>query len=96
MHTGGSTALCVLGRALHPHTLTPSHLWPQGRAQDTQSKVNITPQPTCLLQLFSGLTNSKALHWTVRISYLEIYNESFRDLLCLDTPSNSLIIHEEK
>jgi len=49
-----------------------------------------------LLQLFSGLTNSKALHWTVRISYLEIYNESFRDLLCLDTPSNSLIIHEEK
>jgi len=48
------------------------------------------------LQLFSGLNGGQALHWTVRISYLEIYNETFKDLLCLDTPSSSMVIHEEK
>ena len=45
--------------------------------------------------MFSGLRRQDCC-WKVRLSYVEIYNETFRDLLNPDTPAADLSITEKK
>ena len=47
------------------------------------------------VQVFSGLRRQDCC-WKVRLSYIEIYNETFRDLLNPDTPAADLSVTEKK
>lgn len=46
-------------------------------------------------QVFNHLCRSDYLHWSVSASYVEIYNENFRDLTDLTKPSDITIYEQQ-
>ncbi|ESU39186.1 Kinesin motor domain protein [Giardia duodenalis] len=68
------------------------------------SDVDVDPQtkfasvgliPRFLVQLFDALASIQSV-WKVRVSFLEVYNETLRDLLSPETDSSSLCIRDYK
>jgi len=51
--------------------------------------------PRVLRDIFVGIQDNETYDYTVRISYMEIYNEEVNDLLCPVTQRKPLSIHEE-
>lgn len=50
----------------------------------------------CALQMFSQLQRADFMQWSVSASYVEIYNETFRDLLEPTTKSSDITIFEDQ
>ena len=50
----------------------------------------------CPLQMFNQLQRSDFMQWSVSASYVEIYNETFRDLLEPTTKSSDITIFEDQ
>ncbi|EFO61550.1 Kinesin-4 [Giardia lamblia P15] len=76
----------------------------EGHVDIDMNDVNIDPQtkfasvgliPRFLVQLFDALAGIQSV-WKVRVSFLEVYNETLRDLLSPETDSSSLCIRDYK
>ena len=50
----------------------------------------------CALQMFSKLEKSDLIQWSVSVSYVEIYNETFRDLCDPSTSPSDITIYEQQ
>ena len=53
-------------------------------------------RPWCPPQLFKGLQRGSVLQFTMKVSYVEIYNEQFRDLLRPSMDSRNIGVVEYK
>lgn len=62
-------------------------------AQATYASAGLIPR--FLVQLFNALASVQSV-WRVRVSFLEVYNETLRDLLSPETDSSSLCIRDYK
>lgn len=68
----------------------------EGVGTDIRSKyASVGLIPRFLVQLFDALTSNQSV-WKVRVSFLEVYNETLRDLLSPGTESSSLCIRDYK
>ena len=56
----------------------------------------VAEAPLCIRQIFAKLGKRQLLDWAVRLSYVEIYNEAFRDLLAPKNSSMALCISEHR
>ena len=55
-----------------------------------------TPCILCALQVFRELKRRRIPDFKVGVSYVEIYNETFRDLLVPETKSSDIGVSERK
>lgn len=51
--------------------------------------------PRAMAEAFKLMDENDLLDYTVRISYLEVYKEEFRDLLQVETASKDIQIRED-
>lgn len=61
-----------------------------------KSTTLVNQQLAPVVQVFRVVKSGSLLHWRVRLSYLEIYNDSLRDLLQPETSSTELSILDNK
>ncbi|BDA46057.1 probable Kinesin-like protein KIF9 at N-terminal half [Coccomyxa sp. Obi] len=52
--------------------------------------------PRAIKQMFSELERSDLIQWSVSVSYVEIYNETFRDLCDTSTSPSDITIYEQQ
>ncbi len=47
-------------------------------------------------QVFAELGCRQLAHWAVDVTYVQIYNEAFQDLLCPGTPAADISVVDQK
>ena len=75
-----------------PSACTPSSV--MALALDTSAQ-STQKAPLCT-QVFAGLARRQLASWAVAVTYVQIYNEAFQDLLRPETPAPKIAVSDQK
>lgn len=80
------------------HRLPGQSLLPMTTCISPPASINEDEQgiiPRAMAETFRLIDENDLIDYTVRVSYLEVYKEEFRDLLQVDTASKDIQIRED-
>lgn len=52
--------------------------------------------PRAIAQVFRELRRRQLAHWAVSVTYVQVYNEAFQDLLCPETPEADIAVSDQR
>ena len=62
--------------------------------RDEAGSKGITPR--AIAQVFRELRRRQLAHWEVGVTYVQVYNEAFQDLLCSETPEAEIAVSDQR
>ena len=61
---------------------------------DEAGSKGITPR--AIAQVFRELRRRRLAHWAMGVTYVQVYNEAFQDLLCPETPEADIAVSDQR